>query len=802
MLRNFLLVAFRSMMRSRLYSIINILGLAIGLATSLFIIIYVREELNYDRHFTSWENIYRVHMQAQMNGNEMEISTTGSPAAKALKDEISGVISTTRFINNGMIVRVGENVYTEPRIFYADSTFYDIFDYKIKRGSKENLLNRPNTVVLTESSSRKYFGNKNAVGETIKIDGLDYEVTGVVEDCQKASHFHYDLLASMVSLEQSRFVYWLNYDIFNIYVKLDPKANINEVNKAIQAMVLKKVEPEIFKTFGISIDELFKQGNWVKYFLFPIHNIHMKSHTMREIEQNANEIYIYIFLMIAIFILIIACINYMNLSTARSAVRAKETAIRKVVGAKRGGLISQFLFESIFQSIIALLLALIFIESVLPVFNSFTSSDLSIGYTDNIMVIPCLLLVAIVIGIVSGFYTAIHLSSVNALTMLKVKLLTGKQNKGFRNALVVFQFSISIFIIISTLIISSQMQYIQKKDVGYEKKNLLVLKNINLINSNLDVLKQHLTGISGIKALTVSSNIMGNSFNGFPGKSEDDLNTARVTRSISVDSNIVKTLGLKIIKGRFFSPNYINDTLSIVVNEALVGEFKFKEPIGKNIITQFNGITTKWKIIGVVKDFNFYSLHEKIGSLVILHSSQAYPNYITIKYDNEKADAILNQVKKNWTELYPNIPFEYYFYEDSYNNLYKNDFSVRSLFLAFSILAIILSCLGLFGLASFLAEKKTREIAIRKVVGASETLVVVMLLKQFIVWTLIANIIAYPVAWYFAKSWLQNFAYHVDIKFYYFLIATLMVSAIAILTVISQALFASRTNPAEKLKYE
>lgn len=802
MLKNFLLVAFRNMRRSRMYSIINILGLAIGLATSLFITIYIIDELSYDKHFANWENIYRVQMRALLNGTEMEINTIGSPAALAIKKEIPGVISTTRFINRGMIVKVGDNVYSESRIYYADSTFYNIFSYKIIDGDKVELLNKPNTVVLTQSTSKKYFGDKNPVGEIIKIDGVDYKVTGLVEDCKRASHFHYDLLASMVSLESSWYNYWMENDIFNIYVLLDPKANIDEVNSTLQAMAIKKIEPEMVRSFGITLEELFKKGNWVKYFLFPVQDIHLKSHTKFEIEPNSNEIYIYIFLVIAIFILIIACVNYMNLSTARSATRAKETAIRKVVGAKRSGLIGQFLSESIIQSFLALLFALILIETILPLFNRIASKDLSIGYTENIMVIPCLILIAIAIGIVSGIYSAIHLSSVNTLVMLKSKLLTGNQHKWFRNILVVFQFTISIFIIITTLIIYSQLQYIQNKDIGYDKKNMLVLRNINLIKSDLDVLKHRLNGISGIKRVSATSNIMGNSFNGFPGKSEDDLKTARVTRSLFADNNIVDALGLKVLEGRFFSNDFPNDTFSIVINEATAKEYNYKNPIGKHIVTQYNGSTIKWKIIGVIKDFNFYSLHEKIGGLVIQHHSQGRAKYMTIRYESERVDMVLSQVKSIWSELYPDIPFEYYFFEDSYNNQYKEEYRTSSLFVTFSILAIIVSCLGLFGLASFIAERKTREIAIRKVVGANETTVVLMLLKQFTSWVIIANIFAYPIAWIFAKKWMQNFAYHIDISIWYFVLATTIVLLIALFTVASQALMAARTNPAEKLKNE
>lgn len=802
MLKNFLLVAFRNIMRSRLYSLINILGLTIGLATSLFIAIYVKEELNYDKHFSAWENIYRLHMHAFMNGNEMSISTTGSPAAETIKREIPGVIATTRLISGGKVVKVGEIIFTANRVFHADSTFFDIFDYPIVKGEKKNLLNKPYTVVLTESTAKKYFGNINPIGQSLKIDNVDYTITGVSSDCRRTSHFHYDILASMVSLESAKYSYWLNYDIFNIYVKLDPRADINKINSAIQEIVLKKVEPEIKTVFGITIKELYAKGNWVNYSLFPISDIHLNSHTMREIEPNSNIIYIYIFIVISMLIMVLACINYMNLSTARSANRSKETAIRKVLGAKRGSLINQYLIESIFQSLFALLLALILIETILPIFNRSTQLNLSIGYTSNYWVIPILVLTGVVIGLVSGVYSSIQLSSVDTLHNLKSKILSAGKHRPFRNGLVVFQFSISIFILIATFIIYSQLKYTQNRDTGYDKNKLLIIKTEDIRRNDIEVYKQRLKAIPGITDITATSSFIGESFNGFPSKSEDEMNVARVSRMLVAEKNFDKTMKLSIIDGRYFSDDFKNDTFSIVINETAAKEYNFNKPVGKHMVTQFNGVTIKWKIIGVVKDFNFNSLHDKISSLVIVHPSQGNLSNLVIRYGDVKVDDLLKTIKSTWSELYPNVPFDYYFFDQKYKSLYSNEYTTGKLFATFSILAIVISCLGLFGLASFLAERRSREIAIRKVVGASERKVVVMLLKQFTFWTLIANVVAYPAAWLFAKGWLRNFAYHVDIKVWYFLIATIVVFAIAIVTVASQALTAARTNPADKLKYE
>jgi len=803
MLKNFLLVAFRNIMRSRLYSLINILGLTIGLATSLFIAIYVKQELGYEKHFNNWERIYRVHMKAHMNGNDMNVSRTGAPVAEVIMKELPGVIKTTRLIiDRSVIIKVGESIFNEPKVYFADSTFYDIFNYKIINGNIKNLLNRPQTVVLTESTAKKYFGTKNPVGETIKINDNDYQVTGVVEDCKYNSHFHYDIMASLITYEAARSQTFLNDDFFNTYVLLDKKADFNKINAAFHDLMLKKIEPEIYNFFRITISDFIKQGNMADYHLFPIHDIHLKSHSFEEFEQNSSIIYVYIFIVIATFILLIACINYMNLSTARSTNRAKETAMRKVIGASRSSLIGQFLIESVIQSLFALLLALIFIESILPAFNRMTSQNLSIGYTDNIWIIPGLIALGIIIGLISGLYSAIHLSSVKIITMLKSKLLASRQHKWFRNVLVVFQFSISIFIIISTLIIFSQLRFIQNSDIGFDKKNMLVIKNIILTDNRLEAFKQKIAESSGIKTITGSSRMICEPFSGFPAKSEEDMNTARVSRMLVADNNLIKTFGLTVVAGRYFSDDFKNDTFSIVINETAVKEYNFKNPIGKHVVTQYNGVENRWKIIGVVKDFNFSSLHDKISSLVILHPSQGNPQFLTIKYESQNTNELIACVKSTWQKFFPNVPFEYFIFEDKYTNTYHEEYRTSKLFTAFSLLAIFISCLGLFGLASFLAEKKSREIAIRKVNGASELSVVIMLLKQFTFWTLIANIVAYPAAWFFAKGWLQNFAYHVDIKIWYFLIATIMVFAIAIVTVVSQALMAARTNPAEKLKYE
>jgi putative ABC transport system permease protein len=806
MYKNFFKVALRNIARHKVFSLINILGLAIGMACSILITIYIIDELSYDKYHNDHENIYRVQMKAKVQEVLMDGVALGAPAAGTFRAEIPEVESSIRVdfdraYASGSTVKIGSETFTEEKMFFADSNIFNFFNIPLLQGNEKIALNDPNTMILTKSAAKKYFKLVDPVGKTLEINGTDFLVTGVAKDIPHNSHFHFNILASMPSYERSRSTFWLGNDTFYTYLKLRNDANVEVVVDKIQKIAEAHYNIDLQQHMGINIDQFFEAGNYFNLYLLPLSEIHLKSHSTHEIEQNSNIIYIYIFAIVAIFILIVASINFMNLSTARSATRAKESAMRKIVGAKRLDLMNQFYIESIAQSIIALIIAMIVVEFVLPGFSNITSKELAIGYATNLYVIPLLVGLAITVGIFSGAYSATFLSSVRIGSFLKGNMLTGKQNSWFRNVLVVFQFTVSIALIIGTLIIESQLKYIQNKDLGFEKENLIIVKKADMIVDKMDVFKNKMATIPEVEFVSSSGTMIGKSFSGFPCRVED-MPDEHVPRMLRADYEFDKTFKLEITRGRFYDEEIQGDTMSVLLNETAVKEFGLIDPIGKKIVTHWGGEEAFWKIIGVVKDFNFGSLHDRIVPLVILHPYVRNPRYVAIRINGKNTRDVIERVQIAWNELLPGVPFEYYFLNEDYKKLHENEFRTGRVFSMFSFLSILIACLGLFGLASFMAEKKTKEIGIRKSLGASVSSLVMLLTKQFTTWVVIANIIAWPLAWFFLSKWLQNFAYHTNINFLYFVVAGIIALLIAIITVMYQAYSASRINPSVSLKYE
>ena len=480
MFRNFIKVAFRNITRHKVFSWINIIGLSVGLACSILIAMFVLDELSYDRFHERSDDIYRIALRGTFQGDKLNGVSTGAPVGNIFKEEIPEIKNSVRLVNyysDGATIKIRNNSFKEEDLFYTDSTFFDIFSFDLIKGDKSSILTTPYTIVLTESMAEKYFGTTNVVGKSLEIDDEEYTITGVAEDCPGNSHFHYKLLASLVSLDVADSPYWLSNDFSYTYLLLDEKADYKKVNDKIWTVASEHLDSELKDLMGISLKEFRKQSNNVSYYLQPLTSIHLESHSNNEIERNSSKKYVYIFSVIAIFILFIAIINFMNLSTARSATRAKEVGLRKVVGARRSSLFVQFLSESVLMSLLALLIAIVIIESVLPWFNNLAGKNLSLGYTEQWYIIPVLILMGILVGLVSGLYTAGYLSGIRVQTVLKGKLLSGKSNSGFRNGLVVFQFSISVILFISTIFIYKQLDFILNKDLGYDKEKVLVTRN-------------------------------------------------------------------------------------------------------------------------------------------------------------------------------------------------------------------------------------------------------------------------------------------------------------------------------------
>ena len=807
MFRNFIKVAFRNITRHKVFSWINIIGLSVGLACSILIAMFVLDELSYDRFHERSDDIYRIALRGTFQGDKLNGVSTGAPVGNIFEEEIPEIKNSVRLVNyysDGATIKIRNNSFKEEDLFYTDSTFFDIFSFDLIKGDKSSILTTPYTIVLTESMAEKYFGTTNVVGKSLEIDNEEYTITGVAEDCPGNSHFHYKLLASLVSLDVADSPYWLSNDFSYTYLLLDEKADYKKVNDKIWTVASEHLDSELKDLMGVSLKEFRKQSNNVSYYLQPLTSIHLESHSNSEIERNSSKKYVYIFSVIAIFILFIAIINFMNLSTARSATRAKEVGLRKVVGARRSSLFVQFLSESVLMSLLSLLIAIVIIESVLPWFNNLAGKNLSLGYTEQWYIIPVLILMGILVGLVSGFYTAGYLSGIRVQTVLKGKLLSGRSNSGFRNGLVVFQFSISVILFISTIFIYKQLDFILNKDLGYNKEKVLVTRNAERLGESVETFRKEIEKDPKIQAVSTSDALPGGGFNGFPctatGKNNAD---SYVFRSMSADYNLNEVLGLKMLEGEFFNDKHRQDTFTLIVNQTAARKLGYEKPIvGKHILTSYHGNNIHWKIIGMVKDFHFLSLHERIRPMVILHPSVRTNDLISVKYRSDNEQYVINKVKNTWKEFLPNEPFEYYFLEENHKAIHKEEFRTGKVFGIFSALAIFIACLGLFGLASFMAEQKTKEIGIRKAMGAKTNEVVILLLRKFLLWVFVSNLVAWPLSYFFLKNWLTNFAYHIDINLLFFIAGSLIALIIAVLTVSYQAVKAARNNPVNSLRYE
>jgi len=807
MLRNFFKVSIRNLVRNKTYSFINILGLSIGMACSIIIFLFIFDELSYDKYHEKADQIYRVGIDVNMQGSELKAFVTGAPVGRTFVNEIPEVLKSTRVVKvqvnaDEAVVSYGDKKFVEENLFFVDSTFFDIFHVEFIKGRSERVLNAPNQIVITQSIAKKYFGDLDPVGKSLTILDDEYIITAVIEDSPSNTHFHYNILGSLVTLPISEGEGWMSNDYSYTYLIFEKGADPEVIKNKMLDVALKYIEPEIQKVFGVTMEEFTSAGNTFQYMLQPITDIHLKSHTDFEIEANSNIVYVYIFSIIAVFILLIAVINFMNLSTARSATRAKEVGLRKVIGAQRKSLFYQFLFESVIMSFISLIVAMVIIESVLPYFNSFTLKDLSIGYLTNLYVLPALLLLAVLVGVVSGLYSASYLSSSKILNVIKGKVLSGGTSGWFRSLLVIFQFSISITLFICTFVIYSQLNLIRNKDIGFNKNNIVVIEKALALGESFDSFKNELESNPVVESVTASSTLPARMFGGLPLSVEGATdNKVYAPRMVSVDHDFAKAYELEIKEGRFFSEDFKTDTFALVLNESAVKELGLKNPVGKRLVTSF-GNTTYWTVIGVVKNFNFRSLHQDVGSLVLTSPYVNTTSLISVKLRSEVSDQSLDLIHNTWDKFVTDTPLDYSIMEDDFDNLHSEEFRTGDVFIIFSFLAIFIACLGLFGLASFIAEHKTKEVGIRKALGASTSKVVFLLLAQFTKWVLWANVIAWPIAYFFMRSWLNNFAYRVNIHWWTFILSAVLGLLVAAITVSYQAFTAARKNPVDSLRYE
>jgi len=792
MIKNLFLIALRNFKKDKWYNLLNILGLTIGISFSLFLIFYIRDELNYDRYNKKADRIYRIVSYIQERDKNTNWTITQFPLGPTLKKDFPEVEEAVRFApRERTLFKNGNNNYYETRLYYADSNIFRIFTIKFVEGNA-NALNQPNSIVISRSLAEKYFGkNVSAVGKTLRTVYDLYKVTGVFEDIPRNSHLRYDMLISMSSLKNNGGENWGNFNYFT-YVLLKPGARAQNLNKKLEQIYHKNVEP-IFSQFNVKM----------RYDVQPITEIHLHSRLEREPEELGSMSYIWIFSAVAFFMLLIACINYMNLTTARSARRAKEIGIRKVTGSSRRQLILQFLSESVLTAFVAVLLSSVLVILLLPVFNSLSGKSFNLQTLLQPFNIFLLLGIGLFTGLAGGSYPAFYLSGFRPVSVLKGALSKASGNVSLRRTLVVLQFSISMIMLICTWVVYSQLSYLRKKDLGFDKSQVMTV-TVNTgedERGKISSMDNDFRSLPGVRMVGTG--------NSYPGSPNINLNlftvetkNGHVDKAIEcygVDENYLGALGIRIVKGRNFSS--LADTLhSILVNQAMVKHFGWDEAIGKRV--KFPGDTSGnyLEVVGVFNDFNQKSLYNPIAPLLLFYGPNG--NVIQLKINPANTNETIAKVENTWKKYFPQLPFEYKFLDEGLNSQYAADQQRGKIFAALSILTIIITCLGLLGLTAFTTQQKQKEISIRRVMGASVSQIVTLVARNYLLLALIAAAIAFPVAYYFMHNWLKVFTYSAGLSFIPFIVSAFAIVLTALLTAMYHSAKAALSKPARNLRTE
>jgi putative ABC transport system permease protein len=809
MFRNFLKIAWRNLVRNKIYSVINIVGLATGLACFLLISMYVLDELSFDRFYPHSDRIYRLNADIRFGGGDLHMPFTSDMMGQVLKKDYPQVEEYARlFASSGpKLIKKGNDYITEEHVTHADSTFFRIFIVPSISGDLKNALNDPNTVVITETAAKKYFGTTDALGKTLEIQDrkkTPYKVTAVIKDIPKNSHFQFDFYFSMKNVDYT-WGQFLSHN-FHTYLLLKEGTDPKDFEKNFVQYIDKYCLPEARQFMQINtMDDFRKAGNKLEYSMIPVRRIHLFSDRQYEFLPSGNIQYVYIFSAVALLILLIACINFMNLTTARSANRAREVGIRKVLGTERKELITQFLTESILMTVLSMTIAIGLDWLVLPLFNQVSGKSITMSYFLSPAVLPLVIGLPLLVGLLAGSYPAFFLSAFQPIEVLKGKLKLGSKSGGLRSLLVVFQFATSIMLIIGTIVIYKQLNYIQSKDLGYKKDQVLVIDGLYSLGDNDLPFKNKVLGFSGVEMGTISSFLpvtqSSRTDQTFSKEAVMDSKNGIDMQTWYIDYDYLNTMGMKMARGRNFSRDFGSDSSAVIINETTASFLGYSDPVGQKIYT-INGEnkTESYNIIGVVRNFNFETLHQNIGPLSFFLGKKG--SIASFKVKTAKIKDLVAQVESLWKSLAPGMPFSYRFMDDSFNEMYRSEQRVGQIALTFAVLAILIACLGLFGLATFIAEQRTKEIGIRKVLGASVRGIVQLLSRDFMKLVAIAFVIAAPISWWAMHSWLSDFAYRIRIEWWIFALAAILALLIALITVSFQAIKAAITNPVKSLRTE
>ncbi len=793
MFKNYLKIAWRTLWKDKEYSLLNILGLAIGITCSLFLILYVLDELSYDRYNENAERIYRVSTFIQEPEREMKTANTQYPLGPVLQKDFPEVEQAVRIVlGDELYYKVGEKQFSEGKVYYADKNLFDVFTFPFIEGVSSTALVEPNSIVLTESMAKKHFGSSSVVGRSLKNSRDElFEITGVIADMPGNSHFKAEAFISSSTLPNDFGDNWGQFGNFYTYVLLKPNADA------------KDFEAKMLPLYDAYMAEIFEQYNVkIRYGVLPVTSIHLKSDLDNEPEETGSMSYIYIFSIVALFMLVIASINYMNLTTARAAGRAKEIGIRKVVGSSRSQLIKQFLLESVLVTTIATILSLLIVILLLPYFNTISGKAITLESLFEPNILYILTGVVVLVGLLGGSYPAIYLTSTNAIAVLKGKLAKASSNSMLRKALVTTQFTISMVMLICTMVVYNQLNFMRDKDLGFNSEQIISIEidpmqntDGKLGNYKSEILKRPDIATASISEATPGKSINFNLFrvqteNGFIEKGVDVY---------GIDEDYFNTLGIKVIEGRNFSADIPADTLNnLIVNETMVKAMGWDNALGKKITNP--GGDFELEVIGVVKDFNQKSLYNAIEPLLLVYRPNA--SGLQAKITGGNISRTVSELEGAWQKIFPDTPFQYNFLDQDFNSQYSADQKRGQIFTAFSALTILISCLGLLSLVAFTTQQRRKEISIRKVVGAKVSNIVFLIAKSFMALIGISCLLAFPIAYLFMDKWLEVFPYKTDLRVSTFLLSALVLITITLITVSFHAVKAALANPVKSLRTE
>ncbi|WPP48830.1 ABC transporter permease [Catalinimonas niigatensis] len=794
MLDNYFKIALRNLWKRKFFTAINIIGLAVGMTCCLLISVYVLDELSYDSIHEKADRIYRITTYLNINGQEYDVASSSEEVAEVLSTELPEAEKLVRIDPlNARPVKYGEQLFSEENILAVDSTFFDVFSFPLAEGNLAKALQHPQSVILTQTTASKYFGRQSdLLGETLLIDRQAYTITGIAEDPPANSHFHFDFLIPF-QYQQAQYPGWVNVDELKTYMLLTEGSDPTPIPEKLYALFKKHDAGQY--------EEMTKMGVKADFSIQPLLDIHLYSQLLNEFEPSGDVAYVYAFVAIALFIMLLACTNFINLSTARSAERAKEVGIRKTVGSSRAALVRQFLMESMLMSMLAMLLALGLAELLRYPFNEVAGKTLELHLLDEAQVWGIILSITLLSGLLAGLYPAWYLTKFEPIKVLKGNFISGRQSQRFRNVLVVFQYSVSIVLVICTLLVYQQLRYMQNINLGFNKENVLVIRNADRLQTQYESFFNALRSQSFVKAVAAATqNPLAVDNISDARNKEDNSDQSMMLASQTVTYEYLQTLGIQIKEGRNFSPDMASDTAALILNQAAVRALGLEDPL--NALIDYD-MDYDYHVIGITEDFHFDSPHKSIVpfAFMLRHKEQKLST-IEVRIASDDMAKHLAEIENLWNSQAADVPFTYSFLDEDYDAMFRAEQRLGKLFTGFTILALLVAGLGLFALAAFMAERRAKEIGIRKVLGATVTQVVLLLGKDFMRLLLLAFLIAIPLGYFSMRQWLENFEYRIEMSVALFIMAGFGVMLIAWLTISFQSVKAATANPVDSLRNE